>query len=152
MEIEVKIPSTIVVVNKSQYDIHKQHIEKKIVIKKVADTSVLVKKTDFNTKLTGITNQKQSTSGLVKKTGYNIKIKEIENEIPNSTGIVSKTNFNTTVTEIENKKPNFSNFIKKMQKISIAVKYITTEDDIATTLNKMMGKRRINRRFKLFVT
>ena len=39
-----------------------------------------------------------------------------------------------------------------MQKISIAVKYVTTKGDIATTLNEMMGKRRINRRFKLFVT
>lgn len=81
---EVKIPSTNGLVNKSQYDIDKQHIEKKIFIQHL------------------IANQIQGTSGVVKE----IEAIEIENQIPNTTELLSKINFNTKVKEVENKELN----------------------------------------------
>ena len=41
------------------------------------------------------------TSGLVKKTDYNIKITEIEDKIPDTSGLVKKADCNTKITEIE---------------------------------------------------
>ena len=41
------------------------------------------------------------TSGLVKKTDYNTKITEIEDEIPDSSRFVKKTDYITRITEIE---------------------------------------------------
>ena len=39
------------------------------------------------------------TSGLVKKTGYNTKISEIEDKNPDTSGLVKKTDYNTKITE-----------------------------------------------------
>ena len=41
------------------------------------------------------------TSGLVKKTDYNTKITKIEDKIPDSSSFVKKTDYNTKITEIE---------------------------------------------------
>ena len=43
------------------------------------------------------------TSRLVKKTDYNTKITEIEYKIPNSNSFVKKTDYNTKITEIKGK-------------------------------------------------
>ena len=40
------------------------------------------------------------TNGLVKKTDYNTKISEIEDEIPDTRGLVKKTDYNTKIIEI----------------------------------------------------
>ena len=63
------------------------------------DTSGLVKKTDYNTKITEIEGKIPDTSGLVKKTDYNTKITEIEGNIPDITGLATKT----ALTTVENK-------------------------------------------------
>ena len=47
---------------------------------------------------------------LLKKTNYNTKITELENKIPDISGLVKKTNYNTKITELENKIPDISNF------------------------------------------
>ena len=47
---------------------------------------------------------------LLKKTNYNTKITELENKIPDTSGLVKKTNYNTKITELENKIPDISNF------------------------------------------
>ena len=49
------------------------------------------------------------TSGLVKKTDYNTKISEIEDKIPNSSGLATKT----ALTTVENKIPSISGLVKK---------------------------------------
>ena len=49
---------------------------------------------------------------MVKKTDFNTKVTEIEGKIPDLSNLVKKTNFNTELTEIEGKIPDVSNLIK----------------------------------------
>ena len=49
------------------------------------------------------------TSGLVKKTGYSSKITEIEGKIPSISGLAT----NSALIAVENKIPNVSNLVKK---------------------------------------
>ena len=73
------------------------------------DTSVLVKKTDYNTKISEIEDKITDTSGLVKKTDYNTKITEIEDKIPDIRGLAIKT----ALTTVDNKIPSISCLVKK---------------------------------------
>ena len=89
------------------------------------NTSGLVKKTDYNTKITKIEDKIPDSNSFVKKTYYNTKITEIEgkipdisdlatkpalttveNKIPSITGLVEKTDYNTKIANIENKLNN----------------------------------------------
>ena len=89
------------------------------------DTSGLVKKTGYKTKITEIEDKIPDSSSFVKKTDYNTKITEIEgkildisclatktalntteNKIPSINGLVKKTEYNTKITDIENKLNN----------------------------------------------
>ena len=56
--IDTKIPSTIGLVTKTQFDSDKQGLEKKI--EDVDNTSGLVKKTDYSTKITEVPNEQQA--------------------------------------------------------------------------------------------
>ena len=49
------------------------------------------------------------SSGLVRKTDYNAKITEIEDKIPSISGLGT----NTALTAVENKIPNVNNLVKK---------------------------------------
>ena len=73
------------------------------------DTSGLVKKTDYNTKISEIENIIPDTSGLVKKTDYNTKIIEIEGKSPSINNLATKTALST----VENKIPSISGLVKK---------------------------------------
>ena len=73
------------------------------------DTSDLVKKTDYNTKITEIEGKNPDTSGLVKKTDYNTKITEIEDKTPDTSNLATKT----ALTTVENKIPDVSNLATK---------------------------------------
>ena len=64
---------------------------------KIPDTSGLVKKTDYNTKITEIECKIPDISNLATKTA----LTTVENKIPSA--LVKKTDYNTKVTEIENK-------------------------------------------------
>ena len=88
------------------------------------DTSGLVKKTDYNTKISEIEDKIPDTSGLVKKTDYNTKIIEIEDKIPNISGLATKT----ALTTVENKIPSISGLVKKTV-------YNTKITDIENKLN-----------------
>ena len=70
-----------------------------------------VKKADYSKLVTKVDNI--DTSGLVKKTDYNTKITETESKIPDTSGFVKKTDCNTKITEIENKIPDISNLATK---------------------------------------
>ena len=61
-----------------------------------------------------IENKIPDTSGLVKKTDYNAKITETENRIPNVSSLATKT----ALTTVENKIPSISNLVKKKQTIT----------------------------------
>ena len=107
------------------------------------DTSGLVKKTDYNTKITEIEDKIPDSSSFVKKTAYNTEITEIEgkipdisdlatktalttveNKIPSITGLVKKTDCNTMITDIENKLNNHNHY-----------KYVATSDSNTLAAN-----------------
>ena len=108
----------------------KNDVVKKIVYDKLVakvdniDTSGLVKKTDYNTKISEIEDKIPDTSGLVKKTDYNIKITEIEGKIPDISGLATKT----ALTAVENKIPSITGLVKKTD-------YNTKITDIENKLN-----------------
>ena len=88
------------------------------------DTSDLVKKTDYNTKISEIEDKIPDTSGLVKKTDYNTKITEIEGKIPDISGLATKT----ALTAVENKIPSISGLVTNTD-------YNTKITDIENKLN-----------------
>ena len=63
---------------------------------------------------------------MVKKTDFNSKITETESKIPNVSNFITKTNFNTKVTEIEGKMPDDSNLVTKAD-FDARLKKIVTE-------------------------
>ena len=69
---------------------------------KIPDASGVVKKTDYNTKITELENKVLNISNLATK----IALTSIENKIPSVNNLVNKTDYNTKVKEIENKLNN----------------------------------------------
>ena len=65
----------------------------------------VIKKTDYNSKITKIEKKIPDISNLVTKTALNT----YENKIPDISGLVKKTNYNTKITEIEGKIPDVTN-------------------------------------------
>ena len=59
----------------------------------------MVKKTDFNTKVTEIEGKIPSITGLA----TNSALTAVENKIPDVSSLVKKTDYNTKISEIENK-------------------------------------------------
>ena len=74
---------------------------------------ILLKKTNYNTKITELENKIPDISNLATKTA----LTAIENKIPSVSNLVKKTDYNTKVTEIENKLNNHNHD-----------KYITTPE------------------------
>ena len=80
-------------------DVVKKTVYDKLVAKADnIDTSGLVKKTDYNTKISEIEDKIPDISGLATKTALNT----VENKIPSISGLVKKTDYNTKITDIEN--------------------------------------------------
>ena len=80
------------------------------------DTSRFVLKTKYGTGKLDLEKKSSDgdkkipdSSGLVKKTDYNAKITEIERKIPSISGIAT----NAALTAAKNKIPNVSNLVKK---------------------------------------
>ena len=69
----------------------------------------VVKKTDYNNKITEIEGKIPDTSTLATKT----TLTSIENKIPDTSSLVKKTDYNTKITEIEGKIPDISNLATK---------------------------------------
>ena len=65
----------------------------------------VLKKTDYNAKITEIENKIPDISNLATKTALNT----IEKKVPGTTNLVKKTYYNTKIAEIESKIPDFSN-------------------------------------------
>ena len=74
---------------------------------------VLLKKTDYNTKITDIEGKIPDVSGLARKTA----LATVENKIPDVSSLVEKTDYDIKVTEIENELNNHNHD-----------KYITTTE------------------------
>ena len=60
---------------------------------------VLLKKTNYNTKITELENEIRDINNLATKTA----LTAIENKIPSASNLVKKTDYNSKVTDIENK-------------------------------------------------
>ena len=125
--------------------------------------SDVVKKVDYNTKitwienripdinnvatktaLTAVENKIPDTSGLVKKTDYNTKITDIESKIPDITNLVTKT----TLTSVENKIPDISNLARKTALTNLS----NTVPDINTLILKSDSDRKIRETENKFVS
>ena len=63
-----------------------------------------------NSALTAVENKIPNVSILVKKTDYDAKISETESKIPSITGLVT----NSALTAVENKIPDISNLVKEI--------------------------------------
>ena len=96
-------------------DVVKNDVVKKTVYDKLVakvnsiDTSVFVLKTKYDTEKTELGKKIAHTSGLVKKTDYNGKIIETRGKIPSISGLTA----NAALTAVENKIPNISSLVKK---------------------------------------
>ena len=91
-------------------DVIKNTVFDKLVAKvNSIDASAFVLKSKCNTDKAELEKKITDTSGLVKKTDYNPKITEIEVNIPS--GLAT----NAAVTAVENKIPNISSLVKKKQ-------------------------------------
>ena len=69
----------------------------------------MVKKTDFNTRVTEIEGKIPNVSSLATKSALTV----VENKILGVNSLVKKRDFNTKVTEIEGKISDVSNLVKK---------------------------------------
>ena len=102
-------------------DVVKNDVIKKTVFDKLVakvnsiDASAFVLKTKCDTDKAELEKKITDTSGLVKKTDYNPKITEIEVNIPS--GLAT----NAAVTAVENKIPNISSLVKKTTDFSIKI-------------------------------
>ena len=90
----------------TKYDTDKSELENKISV-----TSDLVKKTDYNTKITKIEGKIPDIRNLSTKTA----LTAVESKIPDVTNLATKT----TLTTIENKIPDVSSLVKKKQIITL---------------------------------
>ena len=84
-----------------KYDTDKSDLEKRIsdVDKKILNTSGLVKKTDFGSKITEMEGKIPSITGLA----TNSALTAVENKIPNVNNLVTKIDYNTKISDIEKK-------------------------------------------------
>ena len=78
--IDTKTPTTIGLVTKTQCDSDKKDLERVIenVVKKIPNTSALVKKSDNNTKVTEVENKIPGITNKVTTAALNVKATEIE--------------------------------------------------------------------------
>ena len=109
------IPSASGLVTKTQYDLDKQGLEKKIegADTRIRNTSGLIKMTDYNTKITQIEIKTPSVTGLVTITMFNTKATENENKKSDITNLSIRVALNTKSAEVESKIPDAANFLTK---------------------------------------
>ena len=77
----------------------KYNADKTELVKKIADTSKLVKKSDYNVKISELENNTPSISGLVTTS----VLTAVENKIPSVSNLVKKTDYDTKISELEKK-------------------------------------------------
>ena len=78
-------------------------------------TNEVVKRTDYNSKITEIENKIPDISNLATKT----ELTTVENKIPDISDLVKKTDYNTKIAEIEGKIPDISNLATKTSLTSV---------------------------------
>ena len=113
---------------------------------------VLLKKTDYDSKISRIEGKIPDFSNLVTKTALTI----IENKIPDASNLVKKTEYDTKVTEIENKANNHNHdqysstpefntldvdvFSARLSQANLVTK--TVFDNIVSSLNSKIAENK----------
>ena len=109
-------------------EVDKLHIDKLVPIptdlSKVSNVveNDVVKKTDYNVKITEIENKNPDISNLATKTA----LTAVENKIPDTRVLIKKTDYNTKITDLENKIPDTSNLTMKTAFTSVKNKISDT--------------------------
>ena len=98
---------------------------------KIPDTSGIVKKTDYSTKITEIEGKIPDISNLARKTA----LTTVENKIPNISNLATKTELNT----VENKIPDISSLATKTE--------LTTVKNKITDISSLVKKSDYNTKF-----
>ena len=83
-----------------------------MLLKKAFHDKLVEKVNNTDTSMTQtkqLENKIPNTSGLIKKTDYNVKITEIEGKVPSISGLAT----NTPLTAVEEKIPNVSSLVKE---------------------------------------
>ena len=98
----------------------------------------VIKKTDYNAKITEIEGKILDISNLARITALNT----IENKIPNTSGLVKKTDYNTKITEIEGQTPDVTNLATKTALASVENKIpnisrLATKIELTVVENKI---------------
>ena len=89
----------------------------------------VVKKTDYNSKITEIESKTPDISNVATKTALNT----IENKIPDTSSLVKKADYNAKITDLENKIPDISNLATKIPNIN----GLATKTELTTVENKI---------------
>ena len=98
----------------------------------------VIKKTDYNSKITEIEGKIPDIGNLATKTA----LTTAENKIPDTSGLVKKTDYNTKIAEIEGKIPDISNLATKASVTSVENKIpniggLATKTKLTTVENKI---------------
>ena len=119
---------------------------------KISNTSDLVKKADYNTKITEIEGKIPDVSSLATKTA----LTTVENKIPNVSSFVKKTDYNTKITEIEKKltdhnhdkyitTPEFNNLAAAVFDVRLKSVNLVTKTDFDDKLSSLNRKITVNK-------
>ena len=142
-------------VSKTKYDKKKKISDAN---KKIPDTKELVKKTDYNSKITVLENKIPSISGLA----ANSALTAVENKIPDIGSLVKKTDYNAKNNEIEKKvtdhnhdryitTPEFEKFTEELFATRLAQANLITKTDFDTKLISLNRKINSNKTKHLLV-
>ena len=98
----------------------------------------VVKKTDYNSKITEIESKTPDISNVATKTALNT----IENKIPDTSSLVKKADYNAKITDLENKIPDISNLATKTTLTTVENKIpningLATKTELTTVENKI---------------
>ena len=144
---------------KTKYDIDKSDLEKQIndADKKIPDTSELVRKLDYNAKITEKEDKMPSINGLPTIS----PLTTVENKIPHASSFVKK-NYDAKISEIEKTVTDydhdkcitaseFNNLIAKTFAATLAQANLVTKIDFDTKLKSLNGKINSNKAKHLLV-
>ena len=126
--------------------------------KKIPDTSELVKKSDYNAKISELGNKIPSISGLV----ITSTLTAVENKIPSVSNLVKKTDYDTKISELEKKltdhkhdkyitTPEFNNLTAENFASRLAQANLITETDFDAKLSSLNKKATSNKTKHLLV-
>ena len=112
----------------------------------------MLKKSDYNAKITEIEGKIPSISGL----STNAALTGVEDKIPNITSLVKKTNYNTKIAEIGNKftdhshdkyitTPEFNTLAAGVFNARLAQANLITKTNFVTKLSNLNGKITANK-------